>query len=289
MATRGKYTNYSIEEKLNHIYGIEKSIAPRSTTHFWDNKGKANIEQLGEIDGLKEMVFFNQQVLSASKDALLHSLDFFINIVSKDKSLLKHYKNERIEFVTLIEKMASIVPLNELLNTIGYTKQQYYTLKNKINCVLSPINSCLNSALNQFDNQFITDLQNKYFKNEDFANFSLSDLFAKLKNDKILFISFAKFCDIAKTLGEYIKRKKKQKKKYPQGRKANQVNELLHADKTMYKLSNGRKVWIYLICDNFSRKILAAHVSYSSKSKESLLTLKKPLAIIILKTFILII
>lgn len=118
------------------------------------------------------------------------------------------------------------------------------------------------------------DLQRRYFNPQEYKDFSVSDLFAKVKNDKILFVSFPKFREIAIALGEDRKRKRKYKREKQVGKRANRSNELIHADKTMYKL-NGKKVWIYLICDNYSRRILAAHVSYSSKSKESLHTLKK--------------
>ncbi|MDP2384974.1 MAG: DDE-type integrase/transposase/recombinase [Bacteroidota bacterium] len=272
-----EYRKYTVLEKYKHIKGTEKSTAPKSTAHSWMNGGREAIEQLAEKDGLKEIAFFNKQLQNSCKDAVLHTLDFFLNIVCENQSLEKQFKKQRTEFVNMIEKIKPLVAMDELLATVGYSRQSYSTLKNKINCRRSPGNTCLNSALNQFDNDFVVDLQRRYFNIPEYKDFSLSDLFARLKNDRILFVSFPKFCEIAIALGEDEKRKREYKKEKPVGRRAHQVNELIHADKTMYKL-NGKKVWIYLICDNYSRRILAAHVSYSSKSKESLHTLKKAIA-----------
>lgn len=271
---RKTYRKYTLVEKYNHVSGTQKSSAPRSTSHSWMNEGRETIEQLAEKDGLKEITFFNKQIQSASRDAIMHVLDFYTNIVCENRSLEKNYKKQRPEFVNMIEKIKPLVALDEVLDIVGYSRPAYTTLKNKINCQLSPTNTCLNSALNQFDNDFIIELKKRYFEIDAYKDLNLSDLFARLKSDKILFISHPKFREIARTLGEDKKRKKKREKKYGEGRRAHRPNELLHADKTMYKIGFN-KVWIYLICDNYSRRILAAHVSYSSKSKESLFTLKK--------------
>jgi hypothetical protein len=272
---RGEYRQYSLTEKYKHITGEEKSTAPKSTANTWMNGGRATIEELAQLNGLTELIDRNIQLKENCREAVLHTLDFYTNIVCKSESLLKQYKKERVEFVTMIEKIKPLVPLNELLITLSYSRQSYSVLKNKIDCALSPNATCLNSALNQFDNDFIVTMKDCYFNNPSYDNFSLSDLFARIKSDRKLFISYPKFRGIAIDLQEHTKRKKKYKREKKEGRRANRPNELLHADKTMYKLVNGRKVWIYLICDNYSRRILAAHVSYSSKSKESLLTLEK--------------
>lgn len=273
VATRKEYRKYSIVEKYEHICGVQKSTAPKSTAHSWMNAGRMTIEQLAEKDGIKEITAFNKQLQDSCREAVLHTLDFFLNIVCENRSLEKQFKKQRAEFVNMIEKIKPLVAMDELLATVGYSRQSYNSLKNKIYCRISPSNTCLNSALNQFNNEFIAELQSHYFNMTDFKDLSLSDLFAKLKHDRVLFISYPKFREIAIALGEDVKRKRTYKKDAPVGRKAHRPNELIHADKTMYKV-NGRKVWIYLICDNYSRKILAAHVSYSSKSGESLHALK---------------
>lgn len=68
--------------------------------------------------------------------------------------------------------------------------------------------------------------------NATYSDFSLGDLFARLKHDKIIFISDSKFREIAIALGETVKRKRKYNVIKKVGRKATQPNELLHADKT---------------------------------------------------------
>lgn len=268
------YRKYTTVEKMNHINGAKKSDAPRSTSNGWMHEGRQNIEQLAEKDGLKELLFLDKQKCVSTRDAILHTPDFFMNTIHEKKSLGKQFKKQRAEMLLMVDKLKPFVALEELLDTLGISRQTYTTLQNKLNCKLSPGNTCLKSALNQFTNALILDMQRYYFNNEAYADFSLSDLFARLRHDKIIFISYPKFREIAVALGEHVKRKRKYKAIKKVGRKASQPNELLHADKTVYKLSDGKKVWIYLICDNYSRFILAAHVSYSSRSKESLHTLK---------------
>ena len=153
-------------------------------------------------------------------------------------------------------------------------RKTYTTLKNKFICNLSLSKNCLNSATNQIHNDMVLDLKDFYFHNPKFDDFSLSDLYAEVLHDRRVFISQTKFREIAFALGEDCKRKKVYKKEILPGLKSCVVNDYIQADKTCYKLSNGVKAWIYLVIDHYSRKILAAHVSYSSRSKESLFTLK---------------
>ena len=146
--SRKKYRKYTVLEKYNHISRTQKSSAPKSTAHSWMKEGREAIEQLAEKDGLKEIAFFNKQLQNSCKDAVLHTLDFFLNIVCENQSLEKQFKKQRTEFVNMIEKIKPLVAMDELLATVGYSKPSYATLKNKINCRLSPNNTCLNSALN---------------------------------------------------------------------------------------------------------------------------------------------
>lgn len=268
------YRRYTLVEKLNHINDIEKSDAPRSTAHSWKHEAKESIEQLAQKDGLLEMVHFNKQLINGMTDAILHTIDFFMTTIHQKKSLVKHYKKQRVEWLNMIVKLKRFVPLEELLTTFDVSRQTHTNLQNKLICGLTPSKTCLNSALNQIPLVQIEEMQRLYFKHEAYSTFSLSDLFARLRHDKRIFVSYSKFREIAIILGEDVKRKRKYIATKKIGRRANVPNELIHADKTVYKLKNGRKAWIYIVCDNYSRKILATHVSYSSKSKESLHTLK---------------
>ena len=268
------YRRYTLVEKLNHINNIEKSDAPRSTAHSWRYEARESIEQLAKKDGLLEMVHFNKQLIEGVNDAILHTIDFFMTTVHQKKSLVKQYKKQRVEWLNMLTKLKRFIPLEELLTTFDVSRQTHTNLQNKLICNLTPSKTCLNSALNQIPLVLVEKMQRFYFKHEAYSTFSLSDLFARLRHDKHIFVSYSKFREIAIMLGEDVKRKRIYTATKKVGRRANAPNELIHADKTVYKLKNGRKAWIYIVCDNYSRKILATHVSFSSKSKESLHTLK---------------
>lgn len=278
MKTRGKYASYSVLEQYNYIIGNEHSNAPRSTKHNWMNAGRERIEQLATRDGLIELANIHKQSLRHSYDSIMHTLDFFMATIHQSKALIKYYRKNRVELLFMIDKLKAFVPLDELLTVFELTRQTYTSLKNKLACKLSPSNACLNSVTNQFHNDLVLEMKTLYFDNVNYIEFSLSDLFARVIHDRKLFISYTKFREIAISLGEDIKRKKKIKSTKVEGLKSYYPNQFIQADKTAYKLTSGKKVWIYLVGDNYSRKLLAVHVSYSSKSFESVFTLKKAIA-----------
>jgi putative transposase len=278
MKIRGKYQNYTILEQYNYIIGSENSNAPRSTKYGWMNAGRERIEQLAKKEGLTELANSHKQLLQHSYDSILHTLDFFMGTVHQSKALIKYYRKNRMELLFMIDKLKALVPLDKLLSVFELTRQTYTSLKNKFTCHFSPNNNCLKSATNQFHNDLVLEMKTLYFDNEAYKYFSLSDLFARVMHDRKIFISDTKFREIAIGLGEDVKRKRKFKSTKTVGLKSYYPNQFIQADKTAYPLSNGKKVWIYLVCDNYSRKLLAAHVSYSSKSLESLFTLKTAIA-----------
>lgn len=268
------YRVYTLKEKAEHITETKKSDAPRSTAFYWMHSGKVRIIQEAKNEGVLDVLDHNKKTLRHSYDSIMHTLEFFMSTVSRSKSLKKYYKNNRLELLIMIDKLKAFVPLDELLLCFGMSSRTYTSLKNKMICSLSLSKNCLNSVTNQIHNDMVLELKDLYFHNPKFIDFSLSDLFAEVLFQRKIFISQTKFREIAVALGEDVKRKKVYSRPVTEGLKTYSPNSVIQADKTCYKLSNGVKAWIYLVIDHYSRKILAAHVSFSSKSKESLYTLK---------------
>ncbi len=268
------YRTYTLSEKINHIKDLEKSNAPRSTIHHWCNGNKEMLLEQAEREGLLEKAEYSKQLLLHSYNSIMHTLEFFMSTVNKSKSLKKYYKNNRVELVVMIDKLKKLVALDELLSCFNMNRKTYTSLKNRMACSLSPSKNCLNSVTNQIHNDLILEMKTLYFDKEKYVDFSLSDLFAVVLHERRVFISQTKFREIAIALGEDTKRKRIFKALKSAGLKSFIPNEYIQADKTCYKLSNGMKAWIYLVCDHYSRRILAAHVSFSNKSIESLSTFK---------------
>ena len=267
------YRIYTLTEKVKHINKVQKSNAPRSTSYNWSNTNKEMLLEQARQEGVLEIIEESKQILQHSCNSILHTLDFFMNTVNKSKSLKKYYKNNRVELIVMIDKLKSLVSIDELLFTFGMNRKTYTSLKNKLTCHLSLSKNCLNSTTNQIHNDMVVDLKDFYFHNPKYEDYSLSDLFAEVIHDRRIFISQTKFREIAVALGEDVKRKRILKKEVYKSLESFTPNQYIQADKTAYKLSNGVKAWIYLVIDHYSRKILAAHVSFSSKSIESLTTL----------------
>jgi hypothetical protein len=63
-------------------------------------------------------------------------------------------------------------------------------------------------------------------------------------------------------------RKKYKRKRYKTGIRANRVNEIWHIDITEFKLKDGEKIYLQVIMDNFSRKVI--NWKFSTDKKQSL-------------------
>ena len=97
----------------------------------------------------------------------------------------------------------------------------------------------------------------------DFYNMTIffNPIFCCFSFDKAAFISISTCYNYLKLLGIKREKHKHRRKNHKKGLRASAPLEMLHMDISIFKTINNAKVYLYVICDNFSRCILGYKVS----------------------------
>ena len=97
----------------------------------------------------------------------------------------------------------------------------------------------------------------------DFYNMTIffNPIFCCFSFDKAAFFSISTCYNYLKLLGIKREKPKHRRKNHKKGLRASVPLEMLHMDISIFRTKNNAKVYLYVICDNFSRCILGYKVS----------------------------
>lgn len=269
------YNSYSTNLKLTAISG-EKVNVNYHTKYYWNNSGRRKIQSVVRDELLLKLISDRQDINTKINDLLIDLFNFFIKLVERKTVLKKLYKKQRATIVELIEQMKSFMPdIIFICKLFKITERTYYNWKSKPVCKITFTKECPNIYPGQLTDRERRILEQEYFFNEKYVDYSLADLYAQMLRDKKVIICDGLFYELARFLGEAEKRKPVYKKKYKKGIRAGKPKEIIHMDKTLFTTSDGKRPWAYLICDNKSRAILGLKLSIDSRSETALTNLKE--------------
>lgn len=113
-----------------------------------------------------------------------------------------------------------------------------------------------------------------YLNNPEYSNLPKNHIWAKARRNGLV-INLATFYKYVQAI-EGLREVKKSKKDYSESTiRARKPLTILHMDSTLITCLNGERVYIHFIMDNYSRKILGAVPTYSSKSEVVAMNLKQ--------------
>src|ERR1700739_1004553 len=214
-----------------------------------------------------------------------------------------------LDYATMYEGMSLLVNcLNEIIDSTGerdrltienkdrivkaYFKARRFlpsaTLKDKLNigenrirqwasdkkCEKSIIKKCFSVYTGQLSISE-QDMLKKYLYNPEYSNLPRNHIWAKARREG-LFTNLAPFYKYVQALEglREAKEENKHKNKVVTIR-ARKPLTILHMDSTIITCLNGERVFVHFIMDNYSRKILGAVPTYSSKSEVVAMNLKQ--------------
>jgi hypothetical protein len=163
------------------------------------------------------------------------------------------------------------------MDAFGLSSQQLNYWKRKSKCVTSPLELCRKIYYNQLTEKEV-EMIKKYLVNSMFLKWPVISVFHKMLRDGVAFMSQSTFYLYANLLDLAKLHKRKKKKKYTEGRRADKPLQILHMDVTEYPTSDKGKAYISFIVDNFSRAILGSIISLIKDSALSLANLKQVIA-----------
>ena len=245
-----------------------KTIIPNSTISTW-KKNPNFSDQLIGMDSFVAQDDFVKVIEAMNQKALVYkTCKAIVNVVSTYSTILNSLEKKKIVLtrhkkliVTQINSLNKIVNLKRACSFFNITTNQYRYWKNSLfNCVASPINLCAKSYNHQLLQSEI-DVIRYYFTANQFLHWPISSVYYQILRDKAAYFSIATCYNYIKILNIKRHQQKSRRKNHKIGLRASAPLEKLHMDITIFKTVNNAKVYLYLICDNFSRCILGYKVS----------------------------
>jgi putative transposase len=114
----------------------------------------------------------------------------------------------------------------------------------------------------------------RYLHNPEYSNLPRNHIWAKARREGLM-MGLRSFYKYAHALDGYREVKQKRREFPVTTIRADKPLAILHMDSTLISCLNGERVYIHFIMDNYSRKILGAVPTYSSKSEVVAMNLKQ--------------
>lgn len=268
----GCYKSYHTNLKLLAINNLLPkyflSIIPASTISTWKNK-PGSIHNIMGIDTFVCHDDFMKMVEDMSvKVSVFSSFRIVWKIITTYTSILNSIDKKKEVFqanlpciLNAIVYLQKKIGIKRACFAFGISINQFnYWKKSFLNCSSSSLKMCRKTYNHQLLETEI-DVIKQYFTAKKYLFWPTTSVYHQILRDKAAFFSISTCYNYLKLLG--IKRIKcmHRRKHHKIGLRAYVPLELLHMDISIFKTINNAKVYLYVICDNFSRCILAYKTS----------------------------
>ena len=277
MVPKITYNSYSTRYKYQAI--TQKSHNGNyNNYYYWNTKGKAKILQALANDELLNLSKQASTIQHPLSETLTELFSFFQSLLQHSNKTQKLYKKSRGFIVSLWKKLKPYAHNQQLTQWFRISESTFFAWKKRVACKITYTKECPNVCPNQLRDWERRILENDYFLNEKYFDYSIADLLGQVMADGKVMISESLFYEYATLLGETEKRKIPHKKKRYKGLRAASAKDIIHMDRTKFPIKNSNGAWANIICDNRSRAILSVTVCTSSHSKNTLVNLKQAIA-----------
>jgi hypothetical protein len=267
-----KYNSYHPNLKIlatNNLLPVYfKTIIPRSTISTW--KSKPNCTQ--HIIGMNSFVAeddFMKIIETMSKKAFVYRsfrtmckiIDIYTAIFNSIDKKKEVFNANLPKILTTIVSLKKMIGIKRACSVFGISINQFHHYKKSLfSCTNSPLKLCRNTYNHQLLNSEIEVIQH-YFTTKKYLFWPATSVYHQILRDKAAFFSISTCYNYLKLLGIKRIKTKHRRKHHKVGLKASSPLEMLHMDISIFKTLNNAKVYLYVICDNFSRCILGYKVS----------------------------
>jgi len=266
MEKRASY--HTTLRELTH-YGLlppkyEKTI-PKTNIHRWKHDANisrfvgAEINQIADkhTDLIKTLNEYPKMFYAYGR--LVKTV---INVVEKAQDYRKLVKESKEEIVKAINRVRGYIPIEKAVKMFNISRGTFHIWASDIQhkCEKSYFNKCNRIYSGQIMPSEVEKAQ-ECLTDPATSHWSMRSIYYNGIRKSQLTMSLGTFYMINRKLkirDTYTNRKKK--KKYKTGIRAISPNQIWHADITILKTLDGVKHYIYLVIDNYSRKILSYEV-----------------------------
>lgn len=167
-------------------------------------------------------------------------------------------KENKEQVVNAILKSKELLPISKAVEVFNISKGTFHTwmIDVKLKCEKSAFKLCNKIYPNQIIPEEVMQIK-KALTNPRTRHWSIRCIYLNGIKNGTLSISINTLYSVNKRLGIRDTKNRKRKKRHKKGLRANAPNKIWHADITVFRTLDGKKHYIYLVMDNFSRYIIS--------------------------------
>lgn len=259
---------------------IRKQI-PHSTAHYWKNTTKPEKYIGSDISAsiqqkLSDVKNAHHPVNAIPLKLFSAYCNFTVAIVQllEKKTIQKVLRSKKVEFINLLDKYGDIVSFQKITDFIGIKLKTLYHWRTlvKFKCDHSALFLCAKRHPNQATIPEVNTIK-EWLSKPEYSHWGIHSIWAfAFKNGETQLSKHAWY-HYNKLLKIRLQAKKG-KKPSNNPIRASAVNEIWHADITVFKTLDGVKHYIYTVMDNYSRFVHEWHIDTVVCAKIRLKTIK---------------
>jgi putative transposase len=204
---------------------------------------------------------------------LIKCLNLLLDNLGRREQLIDISKKE---IMITYESAKNYLPVVTIHEQLKISNQKMFRLRVSEKCLLSTFQHCMKLCPTQLS-LIEQSLIRKYVTNAEFENLPVNHLWADAQRHGLYISKDTFYKYVRKIRGKQVMKVKEEEIKKTRV-EASKVFEIIHMDSTTFKCLNGERVYIHFIMDNFSRNVLGAVPSHSSKSNVVAQNLKEVIA-----------
>jgi len=269
------HTNFKLAVKHNLIDREIIQQLPKTTLNRFKNSDYSSIIGTDTTHFLNT----NEDLIKdlAQSKILIKHLESIIKIkrtIIKIKTSVINEVQKMKETIDVITHTKDIIGFDKALSYFNIKPSTFYSWLNQITypCHDSFIGKCIKRWPNQIAVSQVNKIKELCYDNQ-FTGWPLASIYYFAKQNKEITMSLHSFYKYAKLLN--LSKRRIKKPPYKTGIRATKPNEIWHADVTIFKTENNVKHYIYILMDNFSRKILSYAISTQMSAKIRLQTIEE--------------
>jgi len=187
---------------------------------------------------------------------------FFITLAQSLPRFHRHVNDMRIQVVKTIDRVKGSLGLTCVLRVFNISVSTFrqWSMETFTSCFHSIVNKCNRIYPKQLSSPEITKLKEKLLSPQ-YQYWPISSIGLDSLRNGTLPLALNTWYKYRKRLGIEMFRPKDRRKKRVEGIRAKRPNQIWHADITRFVTVDNQIHYIYLVVDNFSRKILSWFVA----------------------------
>ena len=285
------YQQYSTALKVSYALGVEKELVkkdiraqiPYSTIAHWkdmDTSGIIGIEiekQFGRHK--KDIAAMAHPVNRVSLKCYATYARFVVMLVGilDRKDFRKRIRKRKAKLINCLELCSDFISYEQVSEWFSISAKTLYSWRNqvKFSCDASPLLLCLKRHPNQATLQEVNIIRD-YLNNPTYEHWKIHSIWGKAWKDGVTRLSRGTWYHYNRLLSIRKFSKRGRKNEYKPIR-AERINQIWHADITVFKTLDNVKWYIYTVMDNYSRYIYSWRIERVVSAQIRLETIREAL------------